>query len=326
MRNHEPRVVLLAGGVGGARMARGLAGALPEGCLSIIVNVGDDERFHGLAVSPDIDTVTYTLAGLVSPQHGWGVSEDTVHALGMLRKLGASDTWMHLGDADIGLHLYRSSCLGSGHSMTRITQSIAETLGVSAVVIPASDDLAPTLVETCHGLLRFQEWFVKHHAEPLVRRLEYQTANARISDAAEEVLRGADLIVIAPSNPLLSIFPMLALPGFKDAIDQSRATRIAVSPLIGGRAVKGPLDRLLRDLGVGSGNGAIAALYADLIDVLVIDYSDEADLETVFAASGVAIETGATRIGDKESAIALAQTLLRLHERLEHSAGRRERK
>ncbi|WP_309908974.1 2-phospho-L-lactate transferase [Caballeronia sp. LZ035] len=302
--------MLLAGGVGGARMARGLVGALPPDSLSVIVNIGDDERFHGLTVCPDLDTVIYTLGNVVHAQQGWGVAGDTANALGMLRKLGAADTWMHLGDGDIGLHLFRAQCLAEGASLTSITARIAKALKVKAAVMPASDDPAPTLIETDEGSQRFQQWFVQQRAQPAVRALRYMTDEARLSGAAAQALAEADLIVIAPSNPLLSILPMLALPGFRDALAKTRAQRVAVSPLIGGRAIKGPLDRMLGDLAIGEGNAAIATLYGDLLDRLVIDESDHADVDRLKAAGVPQVQLAATRIGDRAAATELARAVL----------------
>lgn len=310
MSERELKVVLLAGGVGGARMARGLVGSLPPGSLSVIVNIGDDEHFHGLTVCPDLDTVTYTLGKLVHAQQGWGVAGDTANALGMLRKLGAVDTWMNLGDADLGLHLFRAQRLASGETLTAITSHITQALNVQAAIVPASDDLAPTLVDTDQGMMRFQQWFVQHRARPPVRALRYLTEGARVSPAAAAALAEADLLVIAPSNPLLSIHPMLALPGFSEALAKTRAKRIAVSPLIGGKAVKGPLDQLLANLGAGSGNEAIARLYGGLLDGIVIDEADEQDISVVKAAGVPQVHVAATRIGDRQKATKLARTVL----------------
>ncbi|WP_144141079.1 2-phospho-L-lactate transferase [Paraburkholderia sp. BCC1884] len=310
MFKREPKVVLLAGGVGGARMARGLVGSLPAGSLSVVVNIGDDEHFHGLTVCPDVDTVTYTLGGLIHAQQGWGVAGDTANALGMLRKLGASNTWMHLGDADIGVHLFRAQCLASGETLTAVTARITHALNVQATILPASDDPAPTLVDTDQGVMRFQQWFVRHRAQPTVRALRYVTEQARVSPAVAAALAEADLVVIAPSNPLLSIYPMLKLPGFSEALKTTRAKHIAVSPLIGGKAVKGPLAQMLVDLRVGSGNEAVARLYGDLLDGFVIDEADARDVSVVTAAGVPQVIVGATRMDDRQKATQLARTVL----------------
>jgi LPPG:FO 2-phospho-L-lactate transferase len=310
MSKREPKVVLLAGGVGGARMARGLVGCLPAGSLSVIVNIGDDEHFHGLTVCPDVDTVTYTLGELVHAQQGWGLAGDTANALAMLRKLGASDTWMHLGDADIGLHLFRARCLALGETLTVITARITNALNVQATILPASDDPAPTRVDTEQGSMRFQQWFVQHRALPSVRALWYMTEHAQVSPAAAAALAEADLVVIAPSNPLLSIHPMLALPGFSEVLTTIRAKRIAVSPLIGGKAVKGPLDRILTDLGIGSGNEAVARLYGDMLDGIVIDEADKQDIGRLKAAGVPQVIVTATRMDDRQKATKLARTVL----------------
>jgi LPPG:FO 2-phospho-L-lactate transferase len=282
---------------------------LPRGDLSIVVNVGDDEYFHGLTVCPDLDTVTYTLSGLVHAQQGWGVAGDTAHAIGMLRRLKAPDTWMHLGDADIGLHLFRSQCLAQGKSLSGVTRLVTEALGTPANLIPASDDPAPTLIETKEEVMRFQQWFVARRATPAVRRIRY--SQGRASDSAIQVMAEADLIVIAPSNPLLSIEPMLALSGMRDALLKATARRVAVSPLIGGRAVKGPLGKMLTDLNIGHGNKAIASIYSGLVDLLVIDSIDERDRDALPRAGIQDILVADTGIADRgrsgELAIAVLQ-------------------
>lgn len=311
MADGAPRVVLLAGGVGGARMACGLAQRLPPDRLTVIVNVGDDECFHGLTVCPDLDTVTYTLAGLVHPTQGWGLAGDSAVALGMLRRLGAAGSWMQLGDADIGLHLYRSEQLARGETLTDVTRSITQRLGVACTVLPASDQPAPTLIDTDEGRLRFQQWFVERRAAVPVRGVCLEaTASACMAPAAQAALRAAELVVIAPSNPLLSIQPMLALPGFSLALRSTRAPRIAVSPLIGGRALKGPLDRMLADLGRPGGNAGIAMLYQGLIDMLVIDEEDGHEGASISQQGALAVAVEAIRIGEAEAAAALASRLL----------------
>lgn len=269
------KVAVLAGGVGGARMALGFARALPPEDLSIVVNVGDDERFHGLYVCPDLDTVVYTLAGVVDGSHGWGVAGDTTLALDVLRKLGSPGAWMKLGDSDLGLHIYRTARLNEGISLTRVMDNVRVALEVACRILPVSDDECPTEVLTSDGTLRFQEWFVRDRAQPAVRALKFDAASrAETTPQVRDALRSADLIVFAPSNPLLSIQPMLEIGGMRGLLETAPALKVAISPLISGRAVKGPLVKLMQDLGRESSNAAIAASYAGIVDVFVVDDAD----------------------------------------------------
>jgi LPPG:FO 2-phospho-L-lactate transferase len=305
-----PRVVLLAGGVGGARMAVGLHRVLPAESLTVIVNVGDDDWFHGLCVCPDIDTVMYTLSGQVHGSNAWGVAGDTRRALDVLARLGAADTWMTLGDADLGLHLYRTNRLVAGVGLTEVTAGIARSFGIAESVLPATDDAVSTRIRTDGGELRFQEWFVKHRCAPQVRGLSFEGADsAAPTPQVVQAIQRADFIVIAPSNPWLSILPMLRIAGIERAIMASTARKIAVSPLIAGRAVKGPLTDLMRQLGVPAGNDGIAHFYKRLVDAIAIDSDDRADAPRL-ESHGLQVLCGSTRIGVAEAAGALATQLL----------------
>lgn len=319
---HEPQpapnVVLLAGGVGGARMASGLAAVLPATHLTVIVNVGDDDGFHGLRVCPDIDTVLYTLSGRIDRARGWGVAQDGSKALDTLKLLGADDVWMTLGDADLGLHIHRSRRLSQGQALSRITADVAQAFGIAVRVLPASDDSIATRVSTAEGALRFQQWFVQHRCATPVTGLAYAGADtARAAPGVEQAIAEADAIVFAPSNPLLSIRPMLAIAPLAQAVRDSRAAKIVVSPLIGGKAVKGPLDRLLHELGHRPGNAAIADFYAGWADLAVIDSGDAQDVE-VFAARGLRAFTAPTLMRTAQDGAHLARCVLR-HAR-EHRA------
>lgn len=277
MSGFPSKVVLLAGGVGGARFAEGLARALPAGALTVIANVGDDERFYGLHVSPDIDTLIYTLSDRIDRGQGWGVRDDEVRALGVLRDLGAP-VWMKLGDADFGLHIWRSWRLGEGATLTEITEEAARRLGASARVLPATDDPLRTRLRTDEGWMDFQPWFVGRRCEPRVAELRYVGAEeARPSTAALAAIEAAELILFAPSNPLLSIEPILAIAGIREALARSAAPRVGVSPLIGGKAVKGPLARLMSDLGLPGGAAGAAARYGGLLDGFTVDAGDADD-------------------------------------------------
>lgn len=307
----QKRVVLLAGGVGGARLALGLSRVIPDDRLSIVVNVGDDDWFHGLKVCPDLDTVLYTLSGLADTHQGWGVVDDATRALEMLKHLGAAQTWMKLGDRDLGLHIHRSHRMREGARLSSVIAEMASVLRIGARVLPACDEALPTLIHTPRETLRFQEWFVRQKAQPTVTGLDYQGAEfARPAPGVLEAIEAANLIVIAPSNPLLSILPMLAVPDIRSAISRAAAPCIAISPLIGGRAVKGPLVTLMSDLGFVVGNDAIARMYGDAIDGMVIDNGDVDDVELLQASFGMDVLAASTWIPEVTSAAALAGAVL----------------
>lgn len=303
------RVVLLAGGVGGARMAEGLARALPAGALTVIANVGDDDEFYGLRVCPDIDTLLYTLSDRIDRTQGWGVAGDTVKALDVLRDLGAP-VWMKLGDADFGLHIWRSWRLAEGASLSEITTEATDRIGASAKILPATDDKVRTKLNTDEGWMDFQPWFVGRRCAPKVSELRYEGATtAKPAAPASAAIASADLIVFAPSNPLLSIEPILAIPGLRNAIEKCRAPRVGVSPLIGGKAVKGPLARLMQDLGIEATTRSVAARYAGLLDGLIVDTDDTEDAEALHAA-GLAVTSTDILMGGPEGAERLARELL----------------
>jgi LPPG:FO 2-phospho-L-lactate transferase len=304
-----PEVVLLAGGVGGARMAAGLEKALPAGALTVVANVGDDDRFHGLQVCPDLDTILYTLAGVVDRGQGWGVERDGTRVLDQLGTLGAP-TWMKLGDRDMALHIYRTWRLSLGWRLTQVMGEVSRRMGVESILLPASDDRVPTQVLTDSGMYPFQEWFVAHRTVPQVRALRYLNADrASITAEVIEAIAHAGLVVIAPSNPFLSIEPMLALRGMRDALRARRAPCVAVSPLIGGKAVKGPLDRMMAAMGLAAGNAGIAQRYGDLIDGIVIDQQD-ADDRAALRDGGLAVFATRTLIGERERAAILARQII----------------
>ncbi|MEL7114486.1 MAG: 2-phospho-L-lactate transferase [Pseudomonadota bacterium] len=269
------RVTLLAGGVGGAKMAEGLY-ALPDVDLTVIGNIADDEEFHGLWVSPDIDTLTYTLSGRINRTQGWGVADEGTRALETLRDLG-QDTWMTLGDRDLGLHIYRTMRRAKGHRPSDIAADVARAFGLTCRLVLPTDDVVQTQVETANGGLSFQEYFVRERHAVDVRGLTYEGAEtARPTSEALHAIATADLIVIAPSNPLLSIAPILAIPGLQDAIEAAHAPVLAVSPLIAGQAVKGPAAALMQMAGMRVDAVGVAGYYGALIDHLVIDRQDAA--------------------------------------------------
>ncbi|HLF88511.1 MAG TPA: 2-phospho-L-lactate transferase, partial [Anaerolineales bacterium] len=250
------KVVALAGGVGGAKLADGLAQILPPKNLTVIVNTGDDFEHFGLKICPDLDTVCYTLAGMANPVTGWGLAGETWNALEAIGTLGGSG-WFRLGDRDLGTHLERTRRLRSGQSLSQITRDFCRAWGVQPVVLPMSDDPVPTIVQTDEGELAFQEYFVRRQCHPRVRGFHFEgVQHARAAPGMLEVIEGADLIVICPSNPWVSVDPILAIPGVREALtpSPSPSTRggriVAVSPIIAGQAVKGPAAKMYAELGV----------------------------------------------------------------------------
>ncbi len=303
------RVVLLSGGVGGARLARGFE-HLPDVDTTAVVNVGDDDTIYGLSVSPDLDTVLYTLAGVEGP-HGWGRAGDTMVLMDHLSSLGV-DTRFRLGDADAALNLYRTMRLAAGDPLHEVTATLAETMGVRSRIFPATNDVLRTEIGTgSGGWIPFQEYFVlRGHRDEV---LELRFAGAQEATAAPGVvqaIRAADVVVITPSNPPLSIWPILAIGEIAQAV--ARADRVmAVSPLFGGRALKGPADRVMASLGLPAGNAGVVAAYEGLVDDLFIDTGDEEDRREL-AASGLTVHVGSTRIAEQEQATAFAGWMMGL--------------
>ncbi len=269
------RVALLAGGAGGAKLAHGFAQVLAPGELSVIVNVADDTELNGLHISPDVDSVLYTLAGLINPVTGWGVRDDTWTALGMLERLGAEGTWFRIGDADLAMHVRRTQLIRDGASLTDVTAAAAAALGIESHVLPATDDRLRSLVDTDAGTLDFQEYFVGRRTEPQVHGVRLDgIATATATPAAVAAVLDADLVVIGPSNPVVSIGPILALPELGAAVATSGA--VAVSPIIAGRALKGPADRMLASLGEEVSAVGVARRYVGVAAAFVLDASDAA--------------------------------------------------
>ncbi len=269
------RVVALAGGVGGAKLADGLARCLPPEALTVVVNTGDDFTHYGLTVSPDLDTVMYTLAGLAHPVNGWGLAGDTQQMITMMRRYGDA-AWFGLGDMDMATNLLRTQALANGESLSQITDRLAHALGVTACLLPMSDDRVATMVETVErGTLAFQEYFVRYRWQPTVTRLWFDGADrARPAPGILDAIVQADAIILCPSNPLLSIEPILQVPGIRAALEQRKAPCVAVSPIIGGQAVKGPAAKLMAELSMEVSPAGVARYYGSLIDGLVVDTVD----------------------------------------------------
>jgi LPPG:FO 2-phospho-L-lactate transferase len=270
------KVAVLSGGVGGARFLRGLVGVVDPGNVSIVGNIADDIEVLGLRVSPDLDSILYTLSGLSDEERGWGRAGETWQALETVAELGGED-WFKLGDRDIGLHLVRTELLRSGVTLAEATERIAHTLGLEARLLPASNDPVRTFVETPAGTFPFQTWFVARGHRDEVDALHYAGApDATAAPGVVEAIDEADVILIAPSNPYVSIGPILAIAEIRAAVERRTVPCVAVSPLIGGRAVKGPADRMLARLAGGTTPAHVASCYEGLIDVLVIDELDDA--------------------------------------------------
>jgi LPPG:FO 2-phospho-L-lactate transferase len=267
-------VAVLSGGVGGARFLRGLVAVVDPGNVSIIGNVADDIEVLGLRISPDLDSVLYTLSGLADEERGWGRADETWHALDTVARLGG-ESWFRLGDRDIGLHLVRTQLLREGVPLSEATERIAHALGLEAALLPATNDPLRTFLETPAGTYPFQTWFVARGHQDEVDAVHYAGApEAHAAPGVVDALREADVILIAPSNPYVSIGPILAVDEIRAALEQRTAPCVAISPLVDGRAVKGPADRMLRRLAGGTAPEHVAGCYEGLIDVLVVDESD----------------------------------------------------
>jgi LPPG:FO 2-phospho-L-lactate transferase len=279
-------VAVLSGGVGGARFLRGVVGVVDPGNVSILGNVADDIEVLGLRVSPDLDSILYTLTGLADEERGWGRAGETWQALDTVDQLGG-ESWFRLGDRDIGLHLVRTELLRHGVPLSEVTERIAHALGFEAQLLPATDDPLRTFIETLDGTFPFQTWFVERGHRDEVDAVHYAgSPEARPGPGVLAALAAADVILIAPSNPYVSIGPILAVSEIRAALERRTAPCVAVSPLIGGRAVKGPADRMLERLAGGTAPAHVASCYAGLIDALVIDEADapaelDADVRTV---------------------------------------------
>jgi LPPG:FO 2-phospho-L-lactate transferase len=265
------KVTVLSGGVGGARF---LSGLVPLAEVTVIGNVADDVEVLGLHVSPDLDSILYTLTGRSDEERGWGRAGETWNALGTVSELGGED-WFRLGDLDLGLHLVRTEALRAGEALSAVTARLARQLGLDAALLPATDDRLRTWIGTGAGEFPFQEWFVARGHRDEVDALRYEGAEtARPAPGVVEALEEAELIVFAPSNPYVSIGPILAVEGIRAAVEARRAPCVAVSPLIGGRAVKGPADRMLRRLAGGTSPVHVTDCYKGLIDAIVVDEAD----------------------------------------------------
>jgi len=302
-------ITVLAGGVGAARFLQGLLAIHPPSDVTIVSNVGDDAEFFGLRVCPDIDIVLYHLAGLADEERGFGLRGDTFHVLEALARLGY-DPWFRLGDRDLATCIARSDLLRRGRTLSEAIGEIARALGVPARILPVSDDPLRTVIRTGDGLLEFQEYFVKRGARDPVREVIFRGAEAaRPAPGVLEAIGDAQAVLLAPSNPLVSIGPILAVPGVREALRETAARVAAISPIVGGAALKGPAARMLRDQGLETSALTIAHLYRDFLDVLVIDEAD-ATLRPEIEALGLAAAVTDTIMSSMEKKAALARKVL----------------
>ena len=300
-------VLALSGGIGGAKLALGLYRVLPPGELTVVANTGDDFEHLGLSISPDIDTLLYTLAGIDNPELGWGRRNETWTFMAALEALGG-ETWFKLGDGDLATHVERTRRLAAGESLSQITEDFRRRLGISARLLPMSDDRVRTRLRTDEGWLDFQDYFVRLRASPVVREIAYAGASeARANpDFLAALADDLELVVICPSNPFLSIDPVLSLPGVRDALRACRAPVVAVSPIIGGKAVKGPTAKIMAELGLPVGAAAVARHYEDILDVFIAEEADASEVEDL----GIPVRLARTLMSTIEDREALARAVL----------------
>jgi LPPG:FO 2-phospho-L-lactate transferase len=301
-------VLALSGGIGGAKLALGLYRVLPPGELTVVANTGDDFEHLGLSISPDIDTLLYTLAGIDNPELGWGRRDETWTFMAALEAL-SGETWFKLGDGDLATHVERTRRLAAGENLSQVTDDFRRRLGISARLLPMSDNRVRTRLRTDEGWLDFQDYFVRRRASPVVREIAY--AGASEARANPDFLAGLasddlELVVICPSNPFLSIDPILSLPRVRDGLRACRAQVVAVSPIIGGKAVKGPTAEIMAELGLPVGAAAVARHYEDILDIFIAEESDANDIEDL----GIPVRLARTLMSTIEDREALARAVL----------------
>ncbi len=294
----DKHIVLLVGGVGGAKLAYGLYHSHPPENLTIIVNTGDDFWHYGLRICPDIDTITYTLSGLVNKKFGWGVADDTFTTFQTLKTLGEAP-WFQLGDKDLALHMVRTQRHQRGETLTAITQHITQALGIKSNILPMCDDAIETVIDTVEqGALPFQEYFVKNRWQPTIKAIRFEgLVHATMSDAVREAIQQADAIILGPSNPWLSINPILSVPGLRNLISEQQVPRIGVTPIIGGDAVKGPTAKIMQEFGLAVNVQTVVEYYGDVLNGFVFDQRDAIPTTTLqHAAFDTLMDTTDKRI------------------------------
>jgi LPPG:FO 2-phospho-L-lactate transferase len=302
-------VVALSGGVGGAKLSHGLYQALAPETLTLIVNTGDDFEQYGLRICPDLDTALYTLAGIANEATGWGVADDTWTALDMLRRYGV-DAWFQVGDRDFATHILRTERLRAGATLSEVIAELTTALGVRAAILPMADEPVPTIVRTPAGELAFQDYFVRRrHVDDALSVRYHGAESARPPAPARAALAEADVMLLCPSNPFVSIGPILAVAGMRDLVRSTRAPRVAISPIVGGKALKGPADRMLATMGHEVSAYGVAAWYGDLLDGMVIDEQDAAHAPRI-EALGIRTLVANTVMASVEDRVRLARDVL----------------
>jgi len=304
-------IVVLAGGVGAARFLQGLVQVVPQQRLTVIVNTGDDRDFYGLHVSPDLDIVMYTLAGIVDEKNGWGIRDDTYHTMQQLTRYGNED-WFLLGDRDLATHIHRTNLLRQGKTLSEVIEGLRKNLGLELRILPMSDQPIATHIQTPVGLMHFQEYMVKRHCTDEVQDVVFVGASAaRPAPGVLDAIKDAEAILIAPSNPIVSIGSILAVPGIHDALHETSGMVVAVSPIVGGAPIKGPADKLMRGLGMDVSAVGVARCYRDFLDVMVIDEQD-AQLISKIEDLGIPTVTTNTIMRDNAAKVALAKSVLQV--------------
>jgi LPPG:FO 2-phospho-L-lactate transferase len=302
-------ITALAGGVGAARFLTGLTKLVKEEDLSVIVNTGDDIELFGLYISPDVDIVTYTLAGIVDETKGWGIKNDTFQCLKMLQKLGL-DTWFGLGDKDLATHIYRTNRLKQGFTLTQITNEVCRSFGLKVKILPMSNDKIETKVRTNEGSMHFEEYFVKRQAKDEVLGVDFVGANtSKPAEGVLDAILDAEIVVVCPSNPVASIGAILSLDGVRGALRRTRARVVGVSPIVAGLPIKGPADKMLRSLGIEVSAFGVAKLYSDFLDVFVLDEADILQKERI-EKTGLNVKVANTLMTNLERKVELARTVL----------------
>ncbi len=302
-------IVVLAGGVGAARFLQGLVQVVPQDQITVIGNTGDDREFYGLHVSPDLDIVTYTLSGVVDETRGWGILNDTYNTMSQLTQYGNED-WFMLGDRDLATHIHRTNLLRQGKTLSEVTDDLRKQFGLGFRLLPMTDQPMATHIRTPIGLLHFQEYMVKRHCADEVQDIVYVGAEeARPAPGVLEALKKADTILLAPSNPIVSIGSILAVPGIHDALHEASAMIVAVSPIVAGAPIKGPADKLMSGLGIEVSAVGVARCYRDFLDIMVIDQQDS-HLVSEIEDLGIPTVTTNTIMRDRENKVALARTVL----------------
>jgi LPPG:FO 2-phospho-L-lactate transferase len=308
-------ITCLAGGVGAARFLEGLANVFPPEKITAIVNTGDDLQYLGCHVSPDLDIVTYTLAGVADRQNGWGIEQDTYNCLDQLAKYSA-ETWFRIGDRDFATHLLRTAFLQQGFNLSEVTEKIRTSLKVKAQILPMTDQIVATKIKTPVGVLEFQEYFVKRKFQDQVEDVTYEGATlATPAPGVAPAIEKSGLIIFCPSNPILSIGPMLAIPGIRDSLSKTPAKIIGISPIVGGKAIKGPLDKMMESLGLEVSPFGVAQLYRGLMKGYVIDQVDRSMISKI-ASLGMKVLATNTLMDSMEAKTQLARNTIRFAETL----------